>query len=238
VLGAAVAVLLGMLGVGAALLPASFGGATGTTSSAGGLAGAAGTGGAEPLDARSVETESVPTTPPSPMATAPAPTARRSMAAPAPKAAPTRKTTPTPQRSPSPAAAPTTKGVSTQVDRVVAIVNAQRAANGCGAVEINTRLTTAAQLHSQDQAAHNTMSHTGSDGSTPWQRAERAGYQSAIGENVAYGYRTPEAVMDGWMNSSGHRANILNCQAEAIGVGIAPASDGTLYWTQMFGSTV
>ena len=98
------------------------------------------------------------------------------------------------------------------------------------------RLANAARLHSQDQAAHNNMSHTGSDGSSPWQRAERAGYDDAIGENVAMGYRTPEAVMDGWMNSAGHRANILNCKAKAIGIGVAAASNGTLYWTQLFGS--
>ena len=103
---------------------------------------------------------------------------------------------------------------------------------------MNSRLATAARLHSADQAAHNEMSHTGSDGSSPWARARRAGYQQAIGENVAVGYRTPEAVMTGWMNSPGHRANILNCDARAIGVGVAAARNGTLYWTQMFGSAL
>ncbi len=87
-----------------------------------------------------------------------------------------------------------------------------------------------------DQAEHNTMSHDGSNGSSPWDRSKAAGYNNAIGENVAMGYRDAAAVMDGWMNSPGHRANILNCDAKAIGVGLAKASDGSPYWTQLFGS--
>jgi uncharacterized protein YkwD len=80
------------------------------------------------------------------------------------------------------------------------------------------------------------MSHDGSNGSTPWDRSKAAGYDNAIGENVAMGYRDAASVMDGWMNSPGHRANILNCSAKAIGVGLAKASDGSPYWTQLFGS--
>lgn len=57
-----------------------------------------------------------------------------------------------------------------------------------------------------------------------------------MSENVAMGYASPTAVMDGWMNSQGHRTNILNCDAKAIGVGIAANSAGRLYWTQMFGT--
>ncbi|HEX6969160.1 MAG TPA: CAP domain-containing protein [Micromonosporaceae bacterium] len=119
---------------------------------------------------------------------------------------------------------------------MLAIVNQERDKAGCRPVTLNTRLTEAAQQHSIDQARHRTMSHTGSDGSSPWERAERAGYRNAIGENVAYGYRTAQAVMTGWMNSPGHRANILNCDARAMGLGMAAATDGTRYWTQMFGS--
>jgi len=119
---------------------------------------------------------------------------------------------------------------------VLAIVNQERSANGCGTVKINAKLATSARQHSADQAANDKMSHTGSDGSSFVQRAQRAGYQNAIGENVAAGYRTPAAVMEGWMNSPGHRANILNCQAKAIGIGVVAAADGTLYWTQVFGS--
>lgn len=160
------------------------------------------------------------------------------------KAKPRTQTSPTPKRSPTKTTTrPATSGGSSPAqsadeNKVVEITNQERAAAGCGAVKVNTKLANAARLHSQDQAEHNNMSHTGSDGSSPWQRSERAGYTNAIGENVAMGYRTPAAVMDGWMNSDGHRANILNCSAKAIGVGLAYASDGSPYWTQMFGSVV
>ncbi|MGN9907250.1 CAP domain-containing protein [Phytohabitans sp. LJ34] len=160
------------------------------------------------------------------------------------KAKPRTTTSPTPKRSPTKTTTrPATSGGSSPAqsadeNKVVEITNQERAAAGCGAVKVNTKLAAAARLHSQDQAEHNKMSHTGSDGSSPWQRSERAGYTNAIGENVAMGYRTPAAVMDGWMNSDGHRANILNCSAKAIGVGLAYASDGSPYWTQMFGSVV
>jgi len=68
-------------------------------------------------------------------------------------------------------------------------------------------------------------------------RAERAGYSGwmALGENVAYGYGSVESVMAGWMNSSGHRANILNANFTHVGLGRATAANGTLYWTQVFG---
>jgi uncharacterized protein YkwD len=163
-------------------------------------------------------------------------------ATPTAKAKPRTATSPTPKRSPTRTTTrPATGGGSSPVqsadeNKVVEITNQERADAGCGPVKVNTKLASAARLHSQDQAEHNNMSHTGSDGSSPWQRSERAGYDRAIGENVAMGYRTPAAVMDGWMNSEGHRANILNCSAKAIGVGLAYASDGSPYWTQMFGS--
>jgi uncharacterized protein YkwD len=82
---------------------------------------------------------------------------------------------------------------------------------------------------------HQSMSHTGSDGSSPGDRITRAGYDwRTYGENVAYGYPTPESVMAGWMSSPGHKANILNCAFKEIGVGMA--KDG-YYWTQDFGAT-
>ena len=117
---------------------------------------------------------------------------------------------------------------------MLALVNQARAS--CPAVTLNDSLSIAAQLHSEDQAKHNAMSHTGSDGSTFAERAERAGYHHAIAENVAYGYSTPEAVVAAWLNSPDHRANILDCEARAIGLGVAESADGTRYWTLIFGS--
>jgi uncharacterized protein YkwD len=83
-------------------------------------------------------------------------------------------------------------------------------------------------------AAHQNMSHTGSDGSSPGDRITAAGYSwSAYGENVAYGYGTPESVMAAWMASPGHRQNILDCGFKEIGVGLAQPGS---YWTQDFGT--
>ncbi|MEU6868740.1 CAP domain-containing protein [Streptomyces sp. NPDC046876] len=133
--------------------------------------------------------------------------------------------------SPAPASPATASGA---VAEVLALVNKERAAAGCPAVTLNAQLTKAAQDHSTDMAQHATMSHTGSDGSDPGQRITAAGYTwSSYGENVAYGYSTPAQVMDGWMNSPGHRRNILDCSYKEIGIGLAQPNS---YWTQDFGS--
>ncbi|MFC0530174.1 CAP domain-containing protein [Phytohabitans kaempferiae] len=234
-----VGVLLLAFGAGAAILRPSLtgGGDSGTnrtasdrTDEAGGIGGFG----------IALAATATPTTSPdaTPAATpTPTPTAKatpRATTNPTPKRSTTRATT----RPPAGGGTGTSTAQSADENRVVEITNQERAEAGCGPVRVNTRLANAARLHSQDQADHNNMSHTGSDGSSPWQRSERAGYDNAIGENVAAGYRTSAAVMDGWMNSDGHRANILNCDAKAIGVGLAYASNGTPYWTQMFGSAV
>ncbi|MES4892406.1 CAP domain-containing protein [Streptomyces sp. NPDC096012] len=125
----------------------------------------------------------------------------------------------------------TASGVTAQI---VQLVNAERAKAGCQDLTLNPELTKAAQAHSADMAAHQNMSHTGSDGSAPGDRITRAGYTwSSYGENVAYGYATAEQVMAGWMSSPGHRANILNCSFKEIGVGLAQPNS---YWTQDFGT--
>jgi uncharacterized protein YkwD len=76
------------------------------------------------------------------------------------------------------------------------------------------------------------FSHTSPDGQGPGDRAAAAGYPRWSGENIAAGYPTPAAVVEGWMNSAGHRANILNCQSKATGVGYDARRN---MWTQMFG---
>lgn len=242
-LGGVVTVLLVMLGVGAALLPANLtGGNDRNTPSApqGAAAGADDAGDqdygvlADPSAEPGASSSASPSTA-TPTAAAPTPSRTRASQAPAS----TRKSTPAAKRSTSQASTAGGGGAAadSREEQVVALVNRERAAAGCGAVQINAQLATAARRHSQDQAANNNMSHTGSDGSSFVERARRAGYQNPIGENVAMGYRTPEAVMNGWMNSDGHRRNILNCQARAIGVGVAAAANGALYWTQVFGAT-
>lgn len=125
---------------------------------------------------------------------------------------------------------------------VVNLVNGERAQAGCGPLTPNAKLTAAARGHSQDMANNDFFSHTGSNGSSPGDRVDAQGYNwSTWGENIAAGYSSPAAVMNGWMNSSGHRQNILNCNYTEIGVGyIFNANDtGSVnyrhYWTQVFG---
>jgi uncharacterized protein YkwD len=160
---------------------------------------------------------------------------------PKPKPKPSRSTAPSRlgaerQGSPSRAASasPSSSGdVASEAAEVLALVNAERAKAGCGALSIDDKLMTAAQRHSQDQADNKNMSHTGSDGSDPGDRIDRVDYAwRTYGENVAWNQQTPAAVMDAWMNSDGHRANILNCAFTEIGVGVA-SSNGP-YWTQVF----
>ncbi|RZB13961.1 CAP domain-containing protein [Streptomyces sp. F001] len=128
------------------------------------------------------------------------------------------------------AAAPASGAVA----RVVSLVNSERSKAGCSPVTVNAKLTKAAQDHSADMASHKNMSHTGSDGSDPGERITRAGYNwRTYGENVAYGYSSPEQVMAGWMSSPGHKRNILNCGFKEIGVGLAQPGN---YWTQNFGT--
>ncbi|MBL3666353.1 CAP domain-containing protein [Streptomyces sp. M2CJ-2] len=166
-----------------------------------------------------------PTTAPKPTTAAPKPTA----AAPEPTTAAPKPTTAAP--SPAPTGGAEASGA---VAEVVELVNAERGKAGCSPVKVNATLTEAAQNHSEDMAASRNMSHTGSDGSSPADRITRAGYSwSTYGENVAYGYSTPEQVMAGWMSSPGHKENILNCAFEEIGVGLAQPGD---YWTQNFGT--
>lgn len=135
-----------------------------------------------------------------------------------------------------------TSGGSDQVSRyeseVLSLVNTERAKAGCGAVQNNSQLHNAARGHSADMAANNYFSHTSQDGRTFADRIRAAGYTGpAIAENIAWGQSTPQAVMTAWMNSSGHRANILNCRYNALGVGLAYSSDGRPYWTQDFGGS-
>jgi len=126
--------------------------------------------------------------------------------------------------------------ITTMEDEVTALINKERGKAGCVAVRTDERMRTAGRAHSADMAKNNYFSHTGRDGSSFVDRLERAGYprDGAAGENIAYGYTTAQAVVTGWMNSEGHRKNILNCSAKATGVGLAYRGTSA-YWTQLFG---
>ncbi|MEV5825649.1 CAP domain-containing protein [Spirillospora sp. NPDC052242] len=127
-----------------------------------------------------------------------------------------------------------TTGASTAERAVIELTNDERADAGCGPLRTDERLMTAAERHSADMAANDYFSHTSQNGDTPWDRMEAAGYSSPGAENIAKGYGSAEAVVRGWMNSPGHRRNILNCDLRAIGVGMVDGPGGKL-WTQNFG---
>lgn len=115
---------------------------------------------------------------------------------------------------------------------VIRLVNEQRAKNGLKALSANWELSRVARYKSQDMVDNRYFSHTSPTYGTPFQMIKAFGltYRTA-GENIAYGQRTPQAVVNAWMNSSGHRANILNASYTQIGVGYVPNGH---YWTQMF----
>jgi uncharacterized protein YkwD len=127
---------------------------------------------------------------------------------------------------------PTTTPDASQTDQVFTLVNQARAQNGCKALRDDSHLDTAARDHSDDMSANDYFSHTTPAGVTFDKREEAAGYASPGGENIAMGQTSAQQVMTDWLNSPGHRANILNCQFTALGVGLA--TDGW-YWTQDFG---
>ncbi|MER7481327.1 CAP domain-containing protein [Streptomyces sp. NPDC126510] len=120
--------------------------------------------------------------------------------------------------------------------QVLALVNKERATAGCAPLTANERLTRAADDYSDVMASSGVMSHTGPDGSTMTTRIEAAGYRwSTLGENIARGQADAASVMKSWMNSPGHRANILNCSFKELGVGVH-FGDGGPWWTQDFGA--
>jgi uncharacterized protein YkwD len=129
----------------------------------------------------------------------------------------------------------TTTNLAAYETEVIRLTNVERGKVGCGALRADSRLTDAARLHSQDMVTKNYFSHTGSNGSTFVTREQAAGYPSPSAENIAWGQRTPADVMNAWMNSAGHKANILSCGSHAVGVGVVLNAQGAPYWTQDFG---
>jgi uncharacterized protein YkwD len=129
-------------------------------------------------------------------------------------------------------------GSGDEYARVLELTNQERARNGVPALTAQAALAAAAQGHAVWMASTGNFSHTGEGGSSVAQRAQRAGYSSTyVGENIAMGYPTPEAVVQGWMDSPGHRANMLNRNYRHLGIGIKRDGGGRPYWVQNFGST-
>jgi uncharacterized protein YkwD len=112
-------------------------------------------------------------------------------------------------------------------------INQFRAQNGLPPVRLNAKLNQAAQGYSEEMARDGHFSHTSLDGTTFGQRIRRTGYQPGPAtENIAKGQKSPHDAVQAWINSPGHRANLLNPDVTEIGVGRAVDADGSVYWTQ------
>jgi len=129
--------------------------------------------------------------------------------------------------------------------RVLYLTNLERRTEGLPPLKGESHLEAAAQAHAEDMAILDYFDHQSLDGRSPWDRLEEAGYVfHAAGENIAAGQSTPEDVVDGWMNSPGHRANILNPSFRELGVGYHLEEGDTFpgpygygcYWVQDFGA--
>ncbi|WP_329113379.1 CAP domain-containing protein [Streptomyces sp. NBC_01465] len=132
----------------------------------------------------------------------------------------------------------TAEGLVRTASEVVALTNTERSRDGLRPLATDPRLTAAAQAYSTDMAARGFYSHTSPEGLQPWDRAAAAGAaHRGIGENIACGQRTGPEVVLGWMNSPGHRANILKPDFTHIGIGFAGGGLAGTYWTQLFGQS-
>ncbi len=124
---------------------------------------------------------------------------------------------------------------SSQENEVARLVNVERAKAGLPALKFNWQLSRVARYKSADMANKGYFSHNSPTYGTPFQMMENFGLRfSAAGENIAYGQRTPAEVMNAWMNSPGHRNNIMSRSFTEIGVGLAKNKNGVCYWTQQF----
>lgn len=144
-----------------------------------------------------------------------------------------------PTSTPSTIGIPVVSGImSAQEQTIVDLVNQQRAQAGLAPLQVDLRLVEAAQIQSTDMAELGQMEHTLSGAALPTMesRAQYVGYNyTHLGENIAFNYPDDNSVMTAWMNSTGHRANILDPDYTQIGVGIAYDSQGEPYYTQEFG---
>jgi len=142
----------------------------------------------------------------------------------APSPTPRSPNTPIPRISPiSPTPTPQSPQLpSSPKSSLLSLINQERQKNGISSINSNTALNNAAQAHADDMVQNNYFSHTGRDGSSPADRAVRAGYGSRwTGENIAGGTRSPSQVFSMWMGSTGHRQNILNPAWKSAGIGLA-----------------
>lgn len=130
---------------------------------------------------------------------------------------------------------PSTPEVTSTEKEVARLVNVERAKYGLAPLTYNWQLARVARYKSQDMATKGYFDHNSPTYGSPFQMMNSFGITfTSAGENIAWGQRTPQEVMNGWMNSPGHRSNILNSSFTQIGVGVAKDANGRIYWTQQF----
>ena len=126
-------------------------------------------------------------------------------------------------------------------DKARELINAYRKQKGLKPLRLNPALTEAAKAHSRDLAKWDRISHYGSDGSNPWDRVKRAGYNAKLAaENVGTGQTTIEEVMKGWQASTGHNKNLLLSDAQQMGIALVqdPRTEFKTFWTLVVGSSL
>ena len=129
----------------------------------------------------------------------------------------------------------TVSTVNSMEKQVASLTNSERKAKGLSALTLDSQLSKLARIKAEDMAKKGYFSHTSPTYGSAFDMMNKYGvsYRTA-GENIAKGQKTAESVMNGWMNSSGHRANILSSAYTNIGVGYAKDSRGNTYWVQIF----
>ena len=129
----------------------------------------------------------------------------------------------------------TVSTVNSMEKQVASLTNSERKAKGLSALTLDSQLSKLARIKAEDMAKKCYFSHTSPTYGSAFDMMNKYGvsYRTA-GENIAKGQKTAESVMNGWMNSSGHRANILSSAYTNIGVGYAKDSRGNTYWVQIF----
>jgi len=130
---------------------------------------------------------------------------------------------------------PSTTAVNALENEVIRLTNLERTKRGLPALKANWQLSRCARYKSQDMINKNYFAHQSPTYGSPFDMIESFGIRMAAGgENIAMGQRTAQEVVNAWMNSAGHRGNILSTSYTEIGVGLAKNKNGTCYWTQMF----
>lgn len=140
---------------------------------------------------------------------------------------------------PPPTTQPSQPGPSAAEQRLLDLTNDERIRRGIAPLSYHPNLAAAALIHGNDQrnkpCVTGSLTHTGTDGSNAGDRIRRTGLEVRDwAENIACGFPTAQAVFDGWMASSGHRANILNPRLTHLGVSLTHSDRGTPYWVQVF----